>query len=30
MAETEGGDNPYFLTGAGGALQSLIFGFSGF
>ena len=30
MAETKGGTNPYFLTGAGGVLQSLIYGFGGY
>ena len=30
MAETKKGSNPYFLTGAGGVLQSMIFGFGGF
>ena len=30
FAETKGGNNPYFLTGAGGVLQSVIFGFRGF
>lgn len=30
FAETKGGNNPYFLTGAGGVLQSVIFGFGGF
>ena len=30
MAEFEGGTNPYFLTGAGGALQAIIFGFGGY
>ncbi|MEO6838722.1 MAG: glycoside hydrolase family 65 protein, partial [Ginsengibacter sp.] len=29
MAETAGGTNPYFATGAGGYLQSLLFGFGG-
>ncbi len=29
LAETQGGTNPYFLTGAGGILQSVIFGFGG-
>lgn len=29
IAETKGGTNPYFATGAGGVLQSLIFGFGG-
>lgn len=29
LAETAGGTNPYFATGAGGMLQSLIFGFGG-
>ncbi|GAC1419883.1 MAG: hypothetical protein NVS9B7_27690 [Flavisolibacter sp.] len=29
IAETEGGTNPYFATGAGGVLQSLIMGFGG-
>jgi protein-glucosylgalactosylhydroxylysine glucosidase len=29
---TEGkwGDNPYFLTGAGGVIQSMVFGFGGY
>jgi protein-glucosylgalactosylhydroxylysine glucosidase len=29
LAETAGGGNPYFATGAGGTLQALIFGFGG-
>jgi len=29
LAETAGGTNPYFATGAGGSLQALIFGFGG-
>lgn len=29
LAETAGGTNPYFATGAGGMLQSIIFGFGG-
>jgi trehalose/maltose hydrolase-like predicted phosphorylase len=29
LAETQFGTNPYFLTGAGGVLQSVIFGFAG-
>lgn len=29
IAETAGGTNPYFATGAGGMLQSVIFGFGG-
>ena len=29
MAETAGGTNPYFATGAGGYLQSVLFGFGG-
>ncbi len=29
LAETAGGSNPYFATGAGGSLQALIFGFGG-
>jgi trehalose/maltose hydrolase-like predicted phosphorylase len=29
LAETAGGTNPYFATGAGGMLQSVIFGFGG-
>ncbi|HEY8936393.1 MAG TPA: glycoside hydrolase family 65 protein [Cyclobacteriaceae bacterium] len=29
LAETAGGTNPYFATGAGGMLQSVIFGFAG-
>ena len=30
IAEFEGGANPYFLTGAGGTLQALVFGFGGY
>ncbi|MBW8901331.1 MAG: glycoside hydrolase family 65 protein, partial [Massilia sp.] len=29
LAETAGGSNPYFATGAGGSLQALLFGFGG-
>jgi trehalose/maltose hydrolase-like predicted phosphorylase len=29
LAETAGGSNPYFATGAGGMLQTVIFGFGG-
>lgn len=29
LAETAGGNNPYFATGAGGSLQALMFGFGG-
>jgi trehalose/maltose hydrolase-like predicted phosphorylase len=29
MAETAGGTNPYFATGAGGMLQTVLFGFAG-
>ena len=29
LAETEGGTNPYFATGAGGMLQAVLFGFGG-
>ncbi|ANH83823.1 glycosyl hydrolase family 65 [Niabella ginsenosidivorans] len=29
LAETQGGTNPYFATGAGGMLQAVIFGFGG-
>ncbi|HEY6956825.1 MAG TPA: glycoside hydrolase family 65 protein [Flavisolibacter sp.] len=29
LAETKGGTNPYFATGAGGILQSLLMGFGG-
>jgi protein-glucosylgalactosylhydroxylysine glucosidase len=29
MAETKGGTNPYFATGAGGVLQAVLMGFSG-
>jgi len=29
IAETAGGTNPYFATGAGGMLQSVVFGFGG-
>ena len=28
-AETKGGDNPYFLTGSGGILQTVMMGFGG-
>ena len=30
FAQTKGGSNPYFLTGAGGVLQSVIFGYGGY
>lgn len=30
FAETKWGTNPYFLTGAGGVIQSLVFGFGGY
>jgi len=30
LAETKNGTNPYFLTGVGGVLQSVIFGFAGY
>ena len=30
FAETKGGTNPYFMTGAGGVIQSLVFGFGGY
>ena len=30
FAETKGGKNPYFLTGAGGVIQSMVFGFGGY
>lgn len=30
FAETKGGTNPYFLTGAGGVIQSMVFGFGGY
>ena len=30
LAEYNGGDNPYFLTGAGGVLQALVMGFGGY
>lgn len=30
LSECKGGKNPYFLTGAGGVLQALIFGFAGY
>src|SRR5436190_2149134 len=30
IAETKGGTNPYFATGAGGVLQSVLMGFGGF
>jgi trehalose/maltose hydrolase-like predicted phosphorylase len=29
IAETRGGDNPYFLTGSGGVLQAVLMGFGG-
>lgn len=29
LAETAGGTNPYFGTGAGGTLQTLVYGFGG-
>jgi trehalose/maltose hydrolase-like predicted phosphorylase len=29
IAETKGGTNPYFSTGAGGILQAMIMGFGG-
>jgi trehalose/maltose hydrolase-like predicted phosphorylase len=29
LAETKGGNNPYFATGAGGVLQSVLMGFGG-
>lgn len=29
FSETAGGDNPYFVTGAGGMLQAVVFGFGG-
>lgn len=29
LAEFKGGTNPYFLTGAGGALQAVLYGFAG-
>ncbi|MBV8326867.1 glycoside hydrolase family 65 protein [Chryseobacterium sp.] len=29
LAETEEGDNPYFITGAGGVLQAVMMGFAG-
>jgi trehalose/maltose hydrolase-like predicted phosphorylase len=29
IAETAGGTNPYFATGAGGVLQAVLFGFGG-
>ena len=29
LAETAGGSNPYFATGAGGMLQAILFGFAG-
>ncbi|MEO5650288.1 MAG: glycoside hydrolase family 65 protein, partial [Ginsengibacter sp.] len=29
LAETAGGTNPYFATGAGGFLQSVLMGFGG-
>ena len=30
FAETKTGTNPYFMTGAGGVIQSLVFGFGGY
>jgi protein-glucosylgalactosylhydroxylysine glucosidase len=30
FAETKNGTNAYFLTGVGGVLQSVIFGFGGY
>lgn len=30
FAETKWGTNPYFLTGAGGVIQSMVFGFGGY
>lgn len=29
IAETKGGNNPYFITGAGGVLQAVLMGFGG-
>ena len=29
VAEFDGGTNPYFITGAGGTLQTILFGFGG-
>lgn len=29
FSETKGGTNPYFMTGAGGVLQSMVYGFGG-
>jgi hypothetical protein len=29
IAETKGGTNPYFATGAGGIIQSMLMGFGG-
>jgi protein-glucosylgalactosylhydroxylysine glucosidase len=29
LAETKGGTNPYFATGAGGIIQSILMGFGG-
>ena len=29
LAETKGGGNPYFATGAGGLLQAVLMGFGG-
>lgn len=29
IAETKGGTNPYFITGAGGVLQAVMMGFGG-
>ena len=29
IAETKGGNNPYFITGAGGVLQTVLMGFGG-
>lgn len=30
FAESKWGTNPYFLTGAGGVIQSMVFGFGGY
>ena len=30
FAETKDGNNPYFMTGAGGVIQSMVFGFGGY
>ena len=30
FTEAKGGTNPYFITGAGGVLQSVIYGFGGY